>query len=467
MSRTRTVTLIAAVATVWCTAPASASTLSARPDPKNPGYQTFADYDAAPGEANRVLVTRVTDHVIRIADSGAEIRVGQGCRSLDPHTAECASPGSNGQGPNWFLTARVRAGDGADEIRSAGVGLDADGGPGDDVIEAGTVVASRLDGGGGRDRLIGGDNADTLSDGDTSGAADVDVLDGRGDRDTVSYAGRTARVTVDLARLSAGGGEAGERDTLISVESAEGGGAADVLRANRDGSSLDGGPAADRLVGSAGPDFISGGRGDDSIAGAGGDDYVDGEGGDDTASGGRGSDQLDGGAGRDRLDGGAGRDWLVSGTAFCGPGPDTVAPSARDDVDRSCELLRFALPFRGESGDLKGVEARPYPRRGRSALVFRVRCPYTETDGYPNGLELRGRVTVSARDGRVVATGPIPSAGRACNSADPEDASELPWISVRAPLTAAGRQGGARGDRLTVRFTGRNVPPVPWRISRR
>jgi hypothetical protein len=465
--RKRAVPLVAMLIVSCWAAPASAATLTARPDPKDPGYQTIAYYDAAPGEANRVTVTGISDYAIRIADSGAEIRVGDGCRAVDPHTAECASPGSNAAGPNWFLTAVVHTGNGDDEVRSDGVGLDAHGGPGDDLLEVDANVGSSLDGGGGRDHLVGGANSDTLTDGDTSGAANGDVLDGRGDRDTVSYAGRSARVSVDLARLAAGGGEAGEHDTLISIESATGGEGGDALRANRTGSSLDGGPGADRLTGRSGDDFISGRRGDDAISGGAGDDSVDGGAGADRVSGGAGADTVDGGRGPDRLTGGAGDDWLYSGAADCGSGADVVGPASGDLVDRSCELMHFGLRFQaGENADAKGVEARPYPRRRGSRLMFRVRCPATETDGYPSALPLRGAVSVRARDGRLLATGAIPRASRACATADAEDASELPWVRVPARLTATGRRrlAGAHRVRVSVRFTGRNVPPVPWGI---
>ena len=107
-----------------------------------------------------------------------------------------------------------------------------DGGPGTDTLR----------GGGGEDTLRGGPDADALDGGtgedDLVGGAGADTLAGGKQFDTVSYADRTAPVTVD--RQSAGGdGEAGENDDFQGdVELVVGGSAGDTLR---------GGAAADDL----------------------------------------------------------------------------------------------------------------------------------------------------------------------------------------------------------------------------
>jgi Ca2+-binding RTX toxin-like protein len=65
---------------------------------------------------------------------------------------------------------------------------------------------------------------------------------------------------------------------------------------------IPGGPEADHLVGTAGPDVISGGAGDDTIEGGGGDDTICGGDGYDTIEGGLGNDTLEGGAGEDAVE---------------------------------------------------------------------------------------------------------------------------------------------------------------------
>jgi Ca2+-binding RTX toxin-like protein len=60
---------------------------------------------------------------------------------------------------------RLALGDGDDLLTLAGVGVDADGGPGADELTGGDSDDS-LSGGGGDDALHGGRGADPLSDGD-------------------------------------------------------------------------------------------------------------------------------------------------------------------------------------------------------------------------------------------------------------------------------------------------------------
>ena len=122
---------------------------------------------------------------------------------------------------------------------------------------------------------MGGSNSDTLIDGDSTGAADADALNGRGDADTVSYATRTASVRVDLAD-PAPDGERGENDVLRSVERVRGGAAGDWIGGTSGFNSLDGLGGDDRIFGRAGTDFISGGAGDDELTGGDGPDTITG-----------------------------------------------------------------------------------------------------------------------------------------------------------------------------------------------
>ncbi len=129
------------------------------------------------------------------------------------------------------------------------------------------------------ERLLGGSGDDTLTGNNAvnvlSGGAGNDLLDpGRGagdqligglDVDTVTYATRTATVTLDADGL-ADDGEAGEADAI-----------------DTDVENLVGGSAADRLTGTTGANVLSGGSGNDVLDGRDGADMLLGGAGTDTA----------------------------------------------------------------------------------------------------------------------------------------------------------------------------------------
>ena len=73
-----------------------------------------------------------------------------------------------------------------------------------------------------------------------------------------------------------------------------------------------GGPGANDIHGTAGPDVIVGLGGNDDIEGRGGADVICGGLGHDELEGGRGNDRLVGGPGRDEAEGGPGRDTCVA-----------------------------------------------------------------------------------------------------------------------------------------------------------
>lgn len=407
-------------------------------------------YEAAPGEVNRVVLTTVDANTIRVADAGAVIATGPSCRSVDAHTAECTVAGM--AGINGLIAAQVHSLDGDDVVESQGPGLSAYGGPGNDRLESSSIVAGVLDGGGGRDTLLGGSNQDTLTDGDVSGAADADVLDGRAGGARVSYEARSAPVRVDLAG-AAPAGEAGEGDVLRNITGVVGGRGDDILRGDDQPNFLDGGPGDDRVSGLGRDDLIEGGHGDDRVSGQAGDDFIDGGAGRDVASGGAGRDLVAGGPGLDTLLGGSGPDSLSSGEARCGSGDDQVWPDERPDlVARDCEQVRFELRVRrNEFADNKEVAAVPHPvRTGARALTFRVQCPFVELDGEPDAVPMRGRV--SLRSGKRL-LGSASLAG-ACGD------TAAQWVRILVPLRRTARRGAV----VTVAFTGRNVPNVPWQI---
>jgi Ca2+-binding RTX toxin-like protein len=178
------------------------------------------------------------------------------------------------------------------------VGLTADGGPGDDRLEAAGPVGATLTGGGGRDTLRGSRGFDTLIDGDVSGHADRDVLDGRGSGGEVSYARRTRRLHVDLAD-SRPDGEHGEGDVLRRITGVIGGTASDFLRGEEEANSLFGRAGDDRLDGRGGDDFVDRGRGDDALRGGAGADSLSRRASSDGLAGGMDHDTLFGGRGHD------------------------------------------------------------------------------------------------------------------------------------------------------------------------
>ncbi|MDT5036262.1 MAG: hypothetical protein QOE03_1447 [Micromonosporaceae bacterium] len=231
---------------------------------------------------------------------------------------------------------------------------------GDDTVCAGP----------GNDVVDGGDGADTFVAEATADGADRFVggpagpVDGP---DLVSYAARTAAVSVDLNGL-ADDGLSGEGDLVDanSVEQVEGGSGNDVINATFTTLqySLTGGPGNDRLTGgfslfggtgddvltfpagrpagslmkgNAGNDTLTsngtggggnftGDAGNDTIIAGSGSDSLFGDDGDDTLIGGPGDNFLSGGAGNDELRGGLGND-----TASGGDGDDTFAATVAVD----------------------------------------------------------------------------------------------------------------------------------------
>jgi Ca2+-binding RTX toxin-like protein len=162
---------------------------------------------------------------------------------------------------------------------------------------------------GGDDVLIGSKGNDTL-DGGTgddvlSGGLGADLMIGGSGTDTLSYADRTAAVTVDLSS-KAEAGEKNEKDRIVS-------GIEDVL----------GGTGNDRLIGSGSANQLSGGAGNDVLSGGAAADALNGGAGDDKLLGGDGDDQLFGGDGKDTIDGGRGSNQIdaLAGVDVVIPGP--------------------------------------------------------------------------------------------------------------------------------------------------
>lgn len=132
------------------------------------------------------------------------------------------------------------------------------GGSGDDVLEGNDY----------NDYLVGGDDEDVLTGGDGNdvidGGADADDMDGGDGTDTLSYAGSSAGVTVNLSTGGASGGDAAG-DTFANFENLIGSAAADSLTGSNAANTIRGGDGADTLYGLYGDDLLVGGEGGDTL----------------------------------------------------------------------------------------------------------------------------------------------------------------------------------------------------------
>ena len=139
----------------------------------------------------------------------------------------------------------------------------------------------------GDDEIRGGGGNDWLA-----GDAGADAIYGGEGRDTASYTGSDAGVTVTLDEAggaSPSGGHA-TGDRLSGIEIVVGSAHDDRLTGNSKNDSLDGSGGVDRLWGRGGDDYLVGGAGADALYGEANDDWL---------IGGAGGDTLDGGPGTD------------------------------------------------------------------------------------------------------------------------------------------------------------------------
>ncbi|WP_196305647.1 beta strand repeat-containing protein, partial [Rhodoblastus acidophilus] len=171
-----------------------------------------------------------------------------------------------GAGGAIDFTSRVT---GADSVNVDGYSLTAGvtvtGSSNADVF-SGSSYADILRGGAGADTIYGLGGVDVLE-----GGAGNDVLDGGGEGDTVSYAGATAGVTVNLATTAAQNTGGAGTDTLKNFANLTGSGFNDQLTGDAFANILDGGAGDDILNGAGGADVMIGGLGNDTFITDGGD----------------------------------------------------------------------------------------------------------------------------------------------------------------------------------------------------
>jgi Ca2+-binding RTX toxin-like protein len=412
----RGVVVLAAVLGLWAGAvPARAGTL------------TVADgeltYQAAPGEANQVVLTRNAGGQIVLSDAGAPVTNlavptclpsgGQfNCSAatiasvtvvtgdladtvtLPQRIGKPAFVSGEGGSDTLSLAARTApvnvtlADEGGDG--ESGEGADVRGfervigGQGADLLR-GSQLSEQLYGAGGADVLDGGvgSEADVLSGGTPSGPDTA--------TDTVSYEGHLTGVTQAIG----GPGE----DTLSDIHNLVGSSWRDVLTgdagANRidghdDDDVLRGGTGADTLIGGAGADearYDDAGRtqgvkvdlagtGEDAalqaerIVGSPFDDALTGTPDDDELDGGGGADEIDGRDGRDILRGGAGDDRLLGGSRY---EADQLDGGEGDD------LLTYADRADGKGTHVTlGMDTTGLPEDGTAGFEHVVGTPYDD-----------------------------------------------------------------------------------------
>jgi len=294
---TKLVHAIAAAALMGLALPASslAGAVTSTLIPCEKGNQCIvATFDAAPGEANDISVTTgppsLSGTAYRLHDATAAVQdLADGCIAVDASTVSCSAysltvnTGDGNDrftGPSERLEVNLGPGDdsgisgelngGAGNEHLAGEMLN--GGPGDDVLTAspGTEF-SHLTGGPGADTMTGGgtiiaSDIDFTRSGDPKPGAEVpapDRIEGGPANSMLSYRDSRRPVVVDLA----GGSGSAREDTIVNVQSVEGGSGDDVLRGDAKANLLFGADGNDRLAGRAGNDLLIGGAGRDSFAG--------------------------------------------------------------------------------------------------------------------------------------------------------------------------------------------------------
>jgi hypothetical protein len=309
-------------------------------------------YTAAPGEANKVLVSVVGSDTLQVWDSGARITSATGgclITSSDPiagDTARCPLPAAvvadlgdrDDSYWDWDGPSTVDAGNGNDapifgeggnDVLRGGVGTDTlygqdgddvlDGGPGDDYLEG--VPCSCED--------------EALTHG-------ADTYIGGGGADSLTYEGRSENLSLSNDGI-ANDGAPGEGDDIgADIGGIWAGHGSDILTGNGSRNVLFGGEGDDALAGLGGDDQLGGGPGSDRLDGGDGQDILGGDDGDDVLVGGQGVDRFWGddvgaciayscASGQDRIEARDG----VREEISCGPGTDAVIADPIDIYDDS------------------------------------------------------------------------------------------------------------------------------------
>ena len=197
------------------------------------GDDTFDESDTTKGGGGDRLVGGTGDND-RVLYDGRTAAV-----KVDLADSATAGDGENGESDDVENDVEhARTGSGGDTLVGNAQANEFIAGAGDDAFED-KVTPS------GEDVFDGGTN-------DTAG-------------DSITYSGRTARVTIDLTAATNNGGETGENDDVIDVEHATGGSGGDILIGDGDPNTLTGNGGNDQITGGLDTDTLSGGIGDDTF----------------------------------------------------------------------------------------------------------------------------------------------------------------------------------------------------------
>jgi Ca2+-binding RTX toxin-like protein len=312
-----------------------------------------------------------------LAANGADTLNGDG-------DADRADYGNRTAGVSITLDGNADDGEAGEGDNVSSTVENARGGSGNDTI-TGSLVANVLRGGDGNDTVNGSDGDDAL----IGGSGSDNLIGGTG-TDTAGYGSRTAPVTVTIDG-AANDGELGENDNVsVDIENVNGGDAADLLIGSDANNTLNANDGHDTLIGLGSADVFNGGNGIDTVSYegraqrvvvtidgvandgvAGGNDNVGtdvenvtggnrgdsltGSGANNFLRGGPGNDTLNGSGGNDVENGGSGNDKFVQETAANGAdalnggvGTDTVSYRSRvEDITVTLD----GLPGDGAAGE--------------------------------------------------------------------------------------------------------------------
>ena len=352
-----------AVGALPATASAGTASLESTTDDRSSVTTDALLYIAAPGERNRVTVSRGGPNAVDVTDS-AGVTPGRGCRRIGSGLTRVRCTRINDE----LSGGSVKLGDGGDTAAlGGGFAPDLDGGSGNDTLSGDPERTNVFIGGSGDDSMVGGSSDDIFDEGSAPNGSDTMVGGGDagagGNGDSVTYADRRGRVAANLdGRRNDGARD--ERDQIgPDVEALLGGRGRDRLSGNNVDNTLIGGGGSDVLKGRGGRDQLSAGsefsagraRTRDKLYGGSGPDVLDGTRGRNVLSGGSGADTIDGAAGADRIRGGRGRDRITGGSGAdrivtrrdrardrvnCGSGTDRLRADRRDRR-RRCERVRL------------------------------------------------------------------------------------------------------------------------------
>ena len=346
MARSARAPAVVLVASLFAASPAAAATVAVSVDPGNTNFAGIV-YRAGAGEANRLTLTFIEQfRTIRVVDTGAVVVSGSGCSSIDPNTAECTITDMPG----------VRA---AARRRRAGSGPRRHRGehrawprrrrwPGRRLAARHEQHRRHAEPRRRARHARGRQQQRHAHRRRQHGAADADILDGRGGRRHASATPLAPRRCGSTSPIPLRTASAGRTTCCARWNASAAARRATGSEGRLASDSLDGLGGEDRIFGRAGTDFISGGAGDDELTGGDGPD---------TISGNSGADVLRGRAGNDFLDGRRGGPDVVS----CGRGGDdtTLGPNRRDFTARDCEAASFRFGAGGREHRARSASEPP------------------------------------------------------------------------------------------------------------